>query len=105
MRYQTPADIVEREQERRRALMRWALPAFGLGLLALGLGFLAAALGNRPLQWIAFGIGVCGVALGFVGVLWIMWGMVMSVLGREVAPRPPPNPQMQRTSARRMEGR
>jgi hypothetical protein len=80
--YQTPAEIVEREQERLRAAMWWVLPAFALGFVGLGVAFLGAALENRVLQVIGFGIGVAAVALGAGAVVRTAWIMVSGVVSR-----------------------
>jgi hypothetical protein len=80
MEYQTPADIIARDQARLRAAMWWMLPAFALGLVGFGLGFLGQALGSRALGIIAFGVGAVGVGLGFVAVARTSWASLTSQL-------------------------
>lgn len=75
MEYQTPGDIVERQQVRLRSAMRLALPAFGLALVALCVGYLGTALASRPVQMLGFMVGVAAVALlaaGFARTAWII---------------------------------
>jgi len=69
MNYQTPADVVELEQARLRAALRWAVAAFGLGLLGMALSFLGQRISSPTLRVIGFGVGAGGVLLGFLGVV------------------------------------
>jgi hypothetical protein len=83
MDYQTPADIVGREQARLRAAIRWVLPAFGLGLVGLGIAFVGHGTGSRLLGLIGFGAGAVGVLLGIVTVARASWVILAGVLRRE----------------------
>ena len=82
MHYQTPADVVEHEQARLRAALRWAVAAFGLGLLGMALSFLGHRISSPTVRVIGFGVGMGGVLLAFLGVVRAGFVIIAGILRR-----------------------
>jgi len=80
VRYETPTEIVEREQERIGAGLKYALAGIGVGLVALGVGFLGAWVSSRPIQLFGFGLGVVSVGLMVGAFVRTAWGVIAGVL-------------------------
>lgn len=83
MDYQTPADIVNDEQARLRASLRWAVPALGLGLLGLAFGFFGHSIESPALRLAGFGVGAVGVLLGALTVVRTGWVILAGMLRRK----------------------